>query len=285
MNELVRFLKQHFQRAENGLMQIILLNGLSFVSLLVLKTVLVMAGKEAVYATLCRTLALPASWAACAHQPWSLLTHSWLHTDFWALLWGSLLLHTLGRVVVNLLGSRHLIALYLLGGLAGGLFFMLLYHVSPRLHGTPASLWGFSGALYAVVIAAAALAPQWSLSLLLLGPVPLKYIAGVLVLLAVAQLSSVAPATSMAQLGGALLGYAYVKQLYGYPWLRQRWARWWQARRSLKVSYRRPTQQPPPPAKSSVDQAHLDRILDKVAASGYESLTPAEKQELFRAGQ
>ena len=285
LNEFSQFIKAHFQRADNGLMQVILLNALSFVGLLLLKTVLIMAGHEAIYRALCHALTLPGSWATYWHQPWALLTHCWVHTSFFAMLWGLLLLYTLGQVVVNLVGSRHFIALYLLGGLVGGLLFLLLYHVSPHFQGTPASLLGFSGSLYAVMAAAATLAPQLPFSLLLLGPVKLKYIVGFLVLLALVDLSGTEPAASIAHLGGALLGYGYVKQLYGYPRLCQRWARLRGVRRALQVTYRKPTSAVKDKPEASVDQARLDRILDKVAASGYASLTPAEKQQLFEAGQ
>ena len=285
LNELSRLVKAHFQRADNGLMQVILLNVLSFVGLLLLKTVLVMAGHEATYRALGHALALPGSWATYWHQPWALLTHCWVHTSFLATLWGLLLLYTLGQVVVNLVGSRHFVALYLLGGLVGGLFFLLLYHVSPHFQGTSARLSGFSGSLYAIMAAAATLAPQLSFSLLLLGPVKLKYIVWFLVLLALIDLSGTEPAASIAHLGGALLGYGYVKQLYGYPRLCQRWARLRSARRTWKVTYRQPTSAGKDKPKASVDQARIDCILDKVAASGYESLTPAEKKQLFEAGK
>ena len=283
MQSLRYFVKNQFQRTENGLMQIILLNAFSFVGFLMLKTGLVLIGREETYMALCRFLVLPGSWSTYLHQPWALLTYCWVHTSFWGMLWGVLLLRTLGQVVVNLLGNRHLVAVYLLGGLVAGGFFLLLYQVSPHCQGTSTSLCGFSGSLYAVMAAAATLAPQLSFSLLLLGPVKLKYIAGFFVLLSLANLSGTAPAISIAELGGALLGYSYVKQLYGYPWLRQRWARLWGAGRTWKVTYRKPSAVEKP--KGRVDQARLDHLLAKVADSGYESLTPAEKQQLFEAGQ
>jgi hypothetical protein len=34
-----------------------------------------------------------------------------------------------------------------------------------------------------------------------------------------------------------------------------------------------------------VDQKKIDAILDKIASSGYESLTKSEKEYLFRAGK
>jgi len=285
MNELVYFIKTNFRRSENGLMQVLLLNALSFFALLLLKIVLVVAGCETAYTALCQSLVLPASWSACLHQPWSLLTHFWVHVSFFNTLWGLLLLHTLGQVVMGRCGSRHLVALYLLGGLVGGLLFLLLYNVAPHFQGTPTSLSGFSGSLYAVMVAAATLAPQFSFSFFLLGPLRLRYIAGFLVLLALVNLVGAEPAASIAHLGGALLGYVYVKQFKGYAWLRQYWVGFKKSGQNLKVTCRRVAPLVKKADDMRVDQASLDYILDKVAASGYESLTPAEKQQLFNAGK
>ena len=60
MSELFYFIKIHFQRSENGLMQVLLLNALSFFALLLLKVVMVVAGYETAYTVLCQNLALPA---------------------------------------------------------------------------------------------------------------------------------------------------------------------------------------------------------------------------------
>ncbi|MEM9416931.1 MAG: rhomboid family intramembrane serine protease [Bacteroidota bacterium] len=284
ISEFVQWIRSHFLPQEQGLVSLLLLVGGSFFSLRLLQIALLLAGQAQVYTALIQALSLPSPWGAYLHQPWSLLTHTWIHTSFTTTLWGLLLLYTLGRVVVNLLSSRHLVALYLLGGLVGGSFFLLLYQVSPHLQSTPTRLFGLGGSLYAVLAAAATLAPQLSFSFLLFGPIQLKHIVGFLVLLSLFDLSGTDPATSIAQLGGALLGYSYVKQVYGYAGLRQRWARFWRVRRAWKVTHRVPAAGPEQKPEALVTQAQLDEILDKVAASGYESLTPTEKQQLFEAG-
>ena len=285
MRDLFNFIKTHFQRSTNGLMQIILLNALSFFALLLLKIVLVVIGYETAYLALYQRVVLPASWSACLHQPWALLTHCWVHVSFFSTLWGLLLLHTLGQIVVNHLGNRHFVALYLLGGLVGGLLFLFLHSVAPHFRDTTASLSGFSGSLYAVMVAAATLAPQHAFSFFILGPLRLQYIAGFLVLFALMNLVGTEPATSIADLGGALLGYVYVKQYKGNAWWRPYWTRLKRNSKDLKVAYRSAAPWERQEYDAGVDQASLDQILDKVAASGYESLTATEKQQLFNAGK
>lgn len=285
MHELIHFVKAHFQRSENGLMQILLLNALSFLALLLLKIVLVVGGYTAAYTALCGNLALPASWSTYLHQPWALLTHFWVHVSFFPTLWGLLLLHTLGQIAIHRLGSRHFVMLYLLGGLAGGSFFLLLYNIAPHYQGTAAILSGFSGSLYAVMVAAAMLSPQRSLLFFLLGPLKLRDIVGVFVLFAMVNLVGNEPAASTAYLGGALLGYVYVKQFEWYAWLRQHWINLRSTSKGLKVTYQRTEYLVKEEDNVRKDQGNLDHILDKVAASGYESLTLAEKQQLFNAGR
>jgi len=283
MSEFIRFVKIHFQRSENGLIQVILVNALSFLALLLLKIVLVILGYESVYTALFQHLVLPASWVAFLHQPWTLLTHFWIHVSFFPTLWGLLLLYILGQVVVRRLGSQHLVAIYLLGGIVGGLLFLLLYNWAPHFQGTKATLWGFSGGLYAVMVAAATLTPQFSFSLFLLRLIKFRYIAGFLVLLALVNLVGTEPAVSIAHLGGALLGYVYVKWCQSGIWLRQYRARF--RKSNLKVTYRNATPGASKERDAPVDHESLNLILDKVATSGYESLTPSEKQQLFNAGK
>lgn len=285
MRDFFHLIKTHFRRSENGLIQVILLNALSFLTLLLLKIVLTIMGYEKAYLALYQRVALPASWSACLHQPWALLTHYWVHVSFFSTLWGLLFLHALGQIVVSRLGSRRFVALYLLGGLAGGLLFLFLHSVAPHFRDATASLSGFSGSLYAVMIAAATLVPQHAFSLFILGPLRLQYIAGVFVLFALMNLVGTEPATSIASLGGALLGYAYVRQYRGDAWWRPSWTHLRKHSRDLKVVHRNANPREKEGYEVQVDQDSLDRILDKVAASGYESLTATEKQQLFNAGK
>jgi membrane associated rhomboid family serine protease len=285
--DLTHFIQKHFRRAENGLMQVILLNALGYLGLLLLKTVLVISGHGGLYTALINLLVLPSSWAGFLQQPWALFTHFWVHLGFFNTLWGLLLLHMVGQVVVKQRNNANFLALYLLGGLAGGGAFLGLYTFAPHFQGSSTSLMGFSGSLYAVMVGAATLAPELTFSLFLLGRIKLKYIVGALLLFAFLQLADADTPASIAHLGGALMGYLYVKQLAAYSWLRKRWARLRKPQQTLKVTHRKraTTVNIKEEQTTTPDQESLDAILDKVSASGYESLTPTEKQALFSAGK
>lgn len=239
MHVFLQYIKSHFQRSHNGLMQVILLHALCFSVLRLLKIGLTMAGHAVAYTTFFHYLALPAAWPTYLRHPWTLLTHLWWPMSFFSTLLNLGLLHTFGQVVMRCLGSRHFIALYLLGGLAGGSLFLLLCHVAPYFRGTATYLIGFSGSLYAVMVAAATLAPQRSLSLIFLGPFALKHLVGFLVLFALINLVGTESAANIARLGGALLGYIYAKGYYGGTWRRSDWVRCEKPSNNLKVTYRR----------------------------------------------
>ena len=72
-------------------------------------------------------------WHMLTH-PWTVLTHMFLHEGFWHILFNMLWLFWFGRIFGDLLGDRRVLPLYILGGLAGAVFFFL-----------GASLTGFAG--------------------------------------------------------------------------------------------------------------------------------------------
>jgi hypothetical protein len=113
----------------------------------------------------------------------------------------------------------------------------------------------------------------------LFGPVKLKWL--VFVILVIDFLGIVGPNAGgeIAHLGGALLGFIYIKQLQkGHDWIG--WiSNIFTPRSKLKVvtksTSRNPAERP--------RQEDIDRILDKISQTGYESLSKQEKEILFRA--
>jgi len=62
---------------------------------------------------------------------------------------------------------------------------------------------------------------------------------------------------------------------------------WFKPKNNMKVTFK----QPPPRndyeynQQQNIQQEEINRILDKIAASGYESLTKKEKEILFKQGR
>ena len=291
LNEARILLARQFQKSENGLMQIILINGLIFIALLLIKTVLILVGYETYYQALCHRLSLPASWKTFLHQPWSIFTHFWIQKYFWPTIWSLLLLHAFGKLIVSDLGSSCLVALYVLGGIVGGIAFLLLYNLSPAFQGTTRYLMGITGSLYAVMAGAAMVSPNLAVRLLFLGTIRIRHIVVGLLMLSFWELSSSQPAIGIANLGGALLGYGYVKHLSKLQKLGSFLAGLYESLMNMKKSTHKVADKSDEINSSTkavtytTSQEAVDAILDKIAASGYASLTQEEKQQLFYAGQ
>jgi hypothetical protein len=168
-----------------------------------------------------------------------------------------------------------------------------MYNTIPYFVAQPSSLVGASAAVYAVVVAVATLIPNYTFFLLFLGPVKIKYIAGFYVLISFLGSVGSNAGGNIAHLGGALIGFVYMKQLQaGVNWggwitLTIEWFKdLFKAKPKVKVTYRKENSIPRKPgAKSSVSQDELDAILDKISAGGYESLSQDEKEKLFNASK
>lgn len=193
-----------------------------------------------------------------------------------------------------------------MGGVAGGVLYLAMYTLVPyfQSQADTARMLGASAAAFSVAVGAATLLPNYTFHLLFFGPVRIKYIVFFFIILSVAQSAGSNAGGNLAHLGGALMGFAYVKLLQngtdlGRPiyWLADGWSNLLRPKPAIKVSYRQrsnantqaSTYAAPSGAASSSastpDQDEVDTILDKISRSGYESLTREEKQKLFRASQ
>jgi len=228
------------------------------------------------------------------HKPWSLFTYQFLHEplSIFHILFNMLYLYFFGNILVNFLNRKYILPLYLTGGITGALLFMVTYNLSPVFQTHDAVLVGASASILALVVAAAALAPDYTVFLILIGPVRLKYIALVAVLIDIVSISAGDNAGGhIAHIGGALTGYFYILSYKNG----NNWFGWWPRfetwitglfkRQKPKVVFVNEKQQAPAqkkPGRSEQNQKHMDEILDKIAQSGYNSLTKAEKEFLFK---
>lgn len=289
--ELGKFIKVNFKRPNNGLIQLILIHALVFFVLVVSKAFCVLFGYETYYQRIYQYLVLPASWKVFLEQPWSIFTYFWIHEQFFSIIWNSLFLYAFGQLIVSIWNSKVLQFMYVLGGIVAAIFFLLLYNLAPGLQGYTGRLVGPSGCLYAVMVAVAIALPNFYFRLLFLGGIKIKYIAAALLLLACFELTS-HQAIAVAHLGGALSGYICVqcirKLIHGRSFLSY-FSNIIRRKRKFKITYSQSSKvasvQASKLAEQEQVQVDIDAILDKIAASGYESLTQQEKEQLFRASK
>ena len=246
--------------------------------------------------TLVSWFVLPTSFLEIVCQPWSFVTYAFLHAGFWHLFWNMYLLYWFGLYVLNLFTSKRFLTIYLLGAINGGLFYVLAYNLFPVFNNISSNLMGASAAVLAIVIFIATYTPDAMVRIFTFR-IKLWQIGLVMVLLDLFQLPSSGNAGGLiAHMGGAIFGYVYAIHLKKGNDI----GIWFENFMDLLVNLfksnkykhfkqvHKTKQSAPKNTKRNPTtnyQIKIDRILDKIGKSGYDSLTKAEKDFLFKAGK
>ena len=246
-----------------------------------------------------RLFELPASISGIAARPWSFFVYMFLHGQLLHILWNMVALYVFGKIFVNFYSIRHFVGVYILGGLVGGLFFVLAYNSFPyfRPMVNVSSLVGASASVLAIVVALAMRSPNYRIRLMFVGDVKLSTVAVVAVLMSFFMLSGDNAGGGFAHRGGVFAGWlvAYmlnkgvdITAVINKPidWI----ATIFSGKRVSKKRKPKFTYSPGGRSadyrfneKKKADEAEIDAILDKIKKGGYASLSEAEKQKLFRA--
>ncbi|WP_266369219.1 rhomboid family intramembrane serine protease [Tellurirhabdus rosea] len=304
MSGLFDDFRSEFNKPNNTLVQLILINTIIFLLLLVLQVVTTLSQTSGVYNLVLNQFQLSAYLPEFVQKPWTLITYYFTHVDVFHILFNMLFLYWFGRLVDEYLGSRRLVALYMLGGLIGGLAYMGIYNLMPYFQAKVAGsgMIGASAATFAVAVGASTLLPNYTFHLLFFGPVRIKYITFFYIVLSLARSIGPNAGGELSHLGGALLGFVFIKLLQngtdiGQPlyWIMDTWQGLFRKKPPVRVTQRQRsgasahaatyTSAAASTTASVPDQDEIDAILDKISRSGYESLTREEKQKLFRASQ
>ena len=224
-------------------------------------------------------------------QPWSLVTYIFLHGGVFHLLSNMLWLYFLGSILEDMLGRKHIWRIFLGGGITGALLYMVISLIFPKAGDQ--FMIGASGGVLAVVVGAATHVPRFKVYLFGVLGVQLIWIAFVSVLLDISAVTSGGGGIggNLSHLGGALFGALYVLHQKGQiripfaDWLYDNIAGIFKPRREkVKVAaLPRAKKKPVAAPKGKITQEEVDALLDKINKTGYESLTPREKEKLFRA--
>ncbi|CAM3871418.1 rhomboid family intramembrane serine protease [Mucilaginibacter galii] len=230
-------------------------------------------------------LALPAYLPTLAAHFWTPVSYMFMHADIFHILFNMLWLFWMGQIFEEYLGNKRLVNLYLLGGLGGAALYILAFNVFPLFAASlPVSyVVGASASVMAIVVATATLLPNYTVYMMFLGPVKLKWIAVFYVVIDFLSITGPNAGGEIAHLGGALLGFIYIKQLNRGNDLGSSVSNMFNQRPKVKVATQNKTYQQP--GTSVPRQEEIDHILDKISQSGYDSLNKHEKEVLFRASK
>ena len=213
MNAFDEF-KRTFSR-RSTLTQLIMINVGVFLFLKILGVLFFLFKQENLEQLVLSYLALPADPQMILKKPWTIISYMFLHYDFFHILFNMLWLYWFGKIFLEYLNPKRLISVYLIGGLAGGLVYVLAFNLFPAFEESVSQsvALGASAAVLAIVMAIAIYVPDYTLYLMFFGPVKLKYIALATVLIDILSIRSGNAGGHLAHLGGALFGFLYAMQL------------------------------------------------------------------------
>ena len=202
-------------------------------------------------------------------SPWTLISYSFFHIDFFHIFWNMLILYVVCKHFLNFLTNKKLIEIYFYGALMGGLFFVISYNIFPVFKNAFSPLIGSSAAVYAVLIFACSYMPNTRVNLIFFD-IKLKYLGLFYVLLSLIQVPFSNAGGNIAHLGGAFYGFYYAKN-FNKEYSFSTFNIFFRYIKNLSSS-----------KQNGSNQKKIDNILDKISKSGYESLSKSEKDFLFK---
>jgi membrane associated rhomboid family serine protease len=289
-------LKWELKKKDNALVKLILLNIIVFVVMGIITVTLSLSHNTPLVDYIDKAVALPSNFWKFLYRPWTIITYQFVHSlkDILHIAFNMLNLYWFGRIVADLIGSRRLLSLYLLGGISAGIFYLLIFNIGVDYLNIPqgdGDLIGASGAVFAIIVGAATLSPEYTVSIFFTWQVKIVYIAAAIIFISFLGTVGGNAGGNFAHLGGALFGYIYIKLLrrgtdLGKPFLA--FFDWisglFKKRSPIKISYRN-NSGTFTSTNTTPNQKEIDEILDKISRSGYTSLTKEEQQKLFKASQ
>ena len=237
---------------------------------------------------------LPANLGILIKQPWSFISYMFFHNGFLHLLFNMVWLHFSGKLFLQYLNPKQLLSTYILGGFFGGIFFIITYNYVPAFQqlSDGASAVGASASVLAIMIAIATYTPNYAVQFPFIGFLKLKHIAIFMVILDILSIPKGNAGGHIAHLGGALFGYLYIKQLkkrndlsINFSNLLERLINTCKPKSKHKKVHKRAKSDYEFNSEKSSKQKEIDKILEKIANAGYESLSKEEKAILFSASK
>lgn len=239
---------------------------------------------------------LPSEFSVFLGKPWTIISYAFMHYDLVHMAFNMLMLYFIGRLFMTLFGPKLALNIYFLGAMVGGFVFMIGFNLWPEFFDTKGLLVGASAAVMALFIFLCAYFPKKEVRFFSFN-MKLWHLGAAFIVFDIIGLFGDNAGGKLSHLGGALLGVVYAKQLArgndigrGVESIIDAVSSWFSSSKksNLKTVYK---------DKSKVggytkgefsqfnDQKKIDVILDKISKSGYESLSAAEKEFLFKAGK
>lgn len=289
-------------QSKNALITLIAINLVLFVILAFIQAIYSLQyGKEAAGAIFNNNVvswfALSSDTSKILSRPWTILTHMFVHVDVWHVLGNMLWLWVFGYILHDLTGNRKIFPLFIYGGLAGALAFVLAYNFFPALKPDVSSqlALGASAGVMAIAAAVTTISPGYRVFPMLNGGIPIWIVTVFYLIIDLATIPLSNPGGHIAHLAGALTGFFFIVSFRrGYDW-----GGWmndffdWvnnlfnpdkpRKGKVIKTELFYKSEAKPYKKTPNVTAQRVDEILDKINQKGYHSLSDEEKELLRRA--
>ncbi len=296
MNSIWDQIKRFF-REGGALTQLIMINLGVYILYLLLGIIdFLFQAQHAITGTFISFTALPSDLFQFATRPWSIISYMFLHQGLRHIFFNMLWLYFGGRLFLQYFGGRRLIATYLIGGILGGILYILAYNIFPAFTEVVSGSdnRGASAGVMAVIIAIATYNPRYPVNLFII-TIPLWGIAAFAFLIDLVALGEGNNAGGrFAHIGGAAFGFMMARAYTqgrdlteGFAAILDRISNLFKPKPKLKKVYSKPGGSRSRAKKSSdeQDEEKLNLILEKISRSGYDSLSKEEKDHLFKFGK
>jgi len=295
MNDIINQIKQSFKKGDI-LTRLIIVNAgvyLSIVALRIIFGLFTSISVDEIDTFTVEYLGVPTNnLTELVFKFYTLITHLFLHIEFNHILSNMILLYFLGKIFLSYFTPKKLLALYLLGGFIGIGLLEIISFISPKFQEENYA-YGASAAVMAIVVGVCTHAPKSEVRLFGILPVKLMWLGTGIVLLDFINMMDGNTGGHIAHIGGAITGYYFATAhkkgkdvTKGINTVITKVVSFLQPGSKMKVVHSQENVR-----KMSDDQYNknrrasqkeIDKILDKISASGYASLSKQEKADLFK---
>jgi membrane associated rhomboid family serine protease len=227
---------------------------------------------------------------------YQLVTYMFTHAEFTHIFFNMFALFMFGSVIEKSWGSKRFLIYYLVTGIGAGLIQLLVWHIMGVQIGITI---GASGAVFGLLLAFGMLFPNAPLFLMFI-PIPIKAKYMVVGYGLIEFFFGIFNRTGdniahFAHLGGMLFGIILIlywrkkEKSYYYSSQSSLWNKvtklFKKKPKRMNINYRRPETDLEYNTRKQTENKEIDRILEKIKHSGYNSLSDDEKKKLFDASR
>jgi len=248
-------------------------------------------------------LSVPENFHTLLYRPWTPISYMFVHEGFMHLLMNMLWLWWFGKMFLTYFNDKQMAAVYLLGGFAGVFFHLVVNYL--LFFEQQAMILGASAAVMSVVFAVVVFKPDYTINLIFIGPVKIKYVGAIALLIDIIGLAGNLKGgiigsdgvAHIAHMGGSAFGL-----WFGYSMKKGKditrsfnnilnnivsfFSSENTKRSKMKISrqdkFSKPKSDWDYNSEKHTNQEKTDKILDKISKNGYNSLTKKEKDFLFK---